>query len=189
MDFLIFWSFFKNFQQEVMGRFFNLRLPMGERGFLVRWYHKIDVWMTTWICPETFRRGGGSCEEQLPQNKQWKMGRWTVFWSIFLLNIEYLNMDEVFFSTSLNDNWIGILKHVGYSVKKFFKKDQSQSYANRFFKKLLPPKLVRTWARIPFLWTQGGEIQSFKKHRWTKNHVSYFSTKRTSRFPRLKNQS
>lgn len=44
-----------------------------------------------------FPPGGGSCEEQLPQNKQWKMGRWTVFWSIFLLNIEYLNMDEVIF--------------------------------------------------------------------------------------------
>lgn len=163
MDFLIFWSFFKNFQQEVMGRFFNLRLPMGERGF---WYVDITKSMCGWP-PEFVRKlsagGGGSCEEQLPQNKQWKMGRNSRFFCRFFSWTKWIWMKLFFHFVEWQLNWDSETCRIFY--QKVLKKDQSQSYANRFFKKLLPPKLVRTWARIPFLWTQAGEIQSFKKHR------------------------
>lgn len=129
--------------------------------------------------------GGGSCEEQLPQNKQWKMGRNSRFFCRFFSWTKWIWMKLFFHFVEWQLNWDSETCRIFY--QKVLKKDQSQSYANRFFKKLLPPKLVRTWARIPFLWTQAGEIQSFKKHREKKNHVSNFPQKEHPDFQGWKN--
>jgi len=72
-------------------------------------------------------------------------------------------------------NWDSETCRIFYQ-KVLQKKNQSKSYANRFFKKLLPPKLVRTWARIPFLWTQGGEIHP-SKNTVKKSHMIFFHKK------------
>lgn len=188
MDFLIFWVILQKISnRRSWAVFFNLRLPMGERGF---WYVDITKSMCGWP-PEFVRKlsaGGGAVVKsnfRKISSGRWEDGRFFGLFFSWTLNI-WIWMKLFFHFVEWQLNWDSETCRISYQ-KVLQKKNQTQSYANRFFKQLLPPKLVRTWARILSCGHKVGKSNP-SKNTVKKSH-GYFSTKRTSRFPRLKKHS
>lgn len=92
-----------------------------------------------------------------------------------------------YFSTSLNDNWIGILKHVGYSIKKFCNKRSITILCQQIFQKVASPQTGTHLGQdpIPVDTRWGNPI--LQKTPWTKSHVSNFPQKEHPDFQGWKN--
>ena len=116
---------------------------------------------------------------------RWEDGRF--FLSIFSWTLNIWIWIKLF-CTLLNDNWIGILKHVGYSIKKFCNKRSITILCQQIFQKVASPQTGTHLGQdpIPVDTRWGNPI--LQKTPVKKSH-GYFSTKRTSRFPRLKKHS
>ena len=122
---------------------------------------------------------GGSCEEQQPK-KAVEDGKMDGFFVYFLLNIEYLNMDEVFVALLLNDFYLSSAKRSSTILcQRIFQKVASPQFLVFFFffldsSTLLCPKN----APGPGSHSCGHKVGKsiLQKTPWKKSH-GYFSTR------------